>query len=221
MHENPNTVSKKEYTPPIKKIARFGNDRYNEIICGFTKLDSILGLMMVFIWLPVAALFLHIAVSTEVLWIGFNITSLTNLSIVVILFLILRLRKQGLDTVGISKKNWIKSSIFGIIIGLIIFLPRAFAGVVTTNHPGLGVVHSIFHYFIAVSFAEEIVFRGYLQTRIYSVVKSDFWAVFFTGFIFALLHPVVFYIASFFLGYEFIMPLKSLSNIFFVLDLRV
>jgi len=47
---------------------------------------------------------------------------------------------------------------------------------------------NIFFYFAIISFTEELVFRGYLQTRIYGIIKSDFRAVVFVGFLCAIFH---------------------------------
>jgi membrane protease YdiL (CAAX protease family) len=50
------------------------------------------------------------------------------------------------------------------------------------------IIYSFFFWFIMVSFSEEIVFRGYLQPRIYGIFKSGLIAVPLAGLMFALMH---------------------------------
>ena len=49
-------------------------------------------------------------------------------------------------------------------------------------------LYNIFYYFIVIALPEEVVFRGYIQTRIYGLIKQDILAIIVTGFLFYAMH---------------------------------
>jgi len=87
---------------------------------------------------------------------------LTTIVILVVLY-----EKEGLQSLGITKSNLIKSTILGIFLGAIFF---AFYQVLLTTKETVSIftIASLVSFigFIFVGFAEEIVFRGYFQIRL-------------------------------------------------------
>jgi membrane protease YdiL (CAAX protease family) len=77
---------------------------------------------------------------------------------------VIKLRHQALETVGITKKNVWFSIGLGIVLalGLSVFVTPIISDLrnVFTSSGFYG-----FFYFLAVGFGEELLFRGYLQTR--------------------------------------------------------
>jgi membrane protease YdiL (CAAX protease family) len=65
-------------------------------------------------------------------------------------------------------------------------LPNILAGgkIISVNKA----IYNIFYYFIIISLSEEIIFRGYIQTRLYGLIKNDNQAVLVTGFLFYAMH---------------------------------
>ena len=49
-------------------------------------------------------------------------------------------------------------------------------------------IYNVFYYFVVIGLAEEIIFRGYIQTRIYGLIKKDVPAIAMTGVLFYAMH---------------------------------
>jgi len=114
-----------------------------------------------------------------------------NLILALVCILIVICRKQKLETIGLTLKNAKKSIILGSILGLIevIFnnvLPSILSGCNLNGIPTL--LYNIFYYFVVIAFVEEIAFRGFIQTRIYGLIKNDIVAVIISAMMFSLMH---------------------------------
>lgn len=78
---------------------------------------------------------------------------------------ILRLKLQNVETIGVSRKNWKLSTGIGLLLSMVwlslgfALTPKSFLNLFTLNS-----FYAVF-YFLAVGFGEELLFRGFLQTR--------------------------------------------------------
>jgi membrane protease YdiL (CAAX protease family) len=100
-------------------------------------------------------------------------------------------RKQKLDSIGITLSKMKKASLTGAVFGIIFtvimnIIPNMIIG--SEIIPANQAIYNIFYYFIVISLSEEIVFRGYIQTRIYALIKRDVPAIIVTGFLFYAMH---------------------------------
>lgn len=101
---------------------------------------------------------------------------LANIILVVVVLIIVYMRKQKLNTVGLSLHNFKRSLIVGTVIGLIFsvcgnIIPTILSG---GQWSGFGsMLWNFFYMLVIISFVEEFVFRGFIQTRLYGVIKSD------------------------------------------------
>jgi membrane protease YdiL (CAAX protease family) len=100
-------------------------------------------------------------------------------------------RKQKLASIGFTLKNIGKALKTGVVLGIIFsffmnVLPNILAGgkIISFNQA----LYNIFYYFIIISLTEEIIIRGYIQTRLYGLIKNDNLAVFVIGFLFYTMH---------------------------------
>lgn len=76
--------------------------------------------------------------------------------------------KENLQSIGITKLNLLKSCILGILLGIITFFVVNQGALKTDQAINIMTIASMISFikFTIVGFSEEIIFRGYLQTRL-------------------------------------------------------
>lgn len=107
------------------------------------------------------------------------------------IFLILKIRKQSLKSIGIRTDKILKS----IIIGVIGSIPFAVLNMIGPISSGKTINPNIFdglwtflYFLICIAFAEELVFRGFIQTRIQGLIKNKWISIIVVGILFGLMH---------------------------------
>lgn len=115
------------------------------------------------------------------------------LSIVTLLpiFIILNFRQQSIKSVGIKNEKVMKS----ILIGIIGSIPFSILNIIgpissgkTLNPNILDNLWTFLYFLICIAFTEELVFRGFLQTRIQGLIKNKWISIFVVGIMFGLMH---------------------------------
>ncbi|SHJ13169.1 hypothetical protein SAMN02745163_01380 [Clostridium cavendishii DSM 21758] len=140
-----------------------------------------------------------------------------NCLLVLITILFVKLRKQSLDTIGLYNGKWKKSFCIGTLFAGILFFNNC--GSYLLQGKELININRIFTYvieFFFVALCEEVVFRGYISTRIYGIMKRQWLSIVVTGLLFVIMHFPYRMIVS---G----MSLKEFTanNIFWFIDLFV
>jgi membrane protease YdiL (CAAX protease family) len=178
----------------IKSCFSTNEDDYIQMAKKYNKFDGLLALFVALAWL--LSIYVAINIYSKLPLRGVGIGNLViTLVMVSLTFILLRLRKQTLSSVGLTTKKIIPSAVTGLVFGIIIFFLRigfsvrhgeSILGAVSVGN----VAYSLFFYFILIAFTEELTFRAFMQTRIYAIIKSKFFAVITVGIIFAFLHIV-------------------------------
>jgi len=103
------------------------------------------------------------------------------------------LRKGGrISSIGFSSKNALPSLVVGLmcaIIPLILlngFLPAVIYG--WKLEPIGYLLYQFFYSLVAVAFVEEVLFRGYIQTRLYGIIKGNITSILMGALLFMLMH---------------------------------
>ncbi|MNW39343.1 CAAX amino terminal protease self- immunity [compost metagenome] len=109
------------------------------------------------------------------------------------IFIYLLIRKQSLRTVGLkfNGTDFGKSLIIGILCSLPFILPQLvnfFLGHITFQHSTPELIYKFLYFLITIAFVEEIGFRGFIQTRIFSLIRNKYVGILFVGFLFAIMH---------------------------------
>jgi len=173
----------------MKKILAFDKG-YEISVQTYTKKDGMLALVlfMIFIGLYCVVALLERAftiIEDNILLAG----GIQNVLLIIITLVFLTVHKQKLDTIGLLRGKWKMSGIIGLGLGFIFFMTNCGSYLLTGS--SLIDVKSIllfFVYFLLVSLCEEIVFRGYIQTRIYGIIKNKWLAIIFVALLFTIMH---------------------------------
>lgn len=164
-------------------------DSYRKRVNRFGKADAFLAIAL-FVSYCIAMAFSGILVSCVSSDLITHIGSLINLAFVGIVLVILKIRKQGLDTIGLCKGNWKLSLGMGIPLAAILFFCNCLSNILWENQTFLPLKEILVYifYFFTVGLAEEVMFRGFIETRLHGCTKSIILDVLLTGILFLLMH---------------------------------
>lgn len=132
-------------------------------------------------------------------------------------WLVRRVERQPLSSLGFTKKRLFPSIYWGIGLGLVFALEGLLTNIVKykgLNLISLGYSSATFLGLLAISlvtaFTEETVFRGYLFHRLWQIWQKEWLANIVSSFLFVLIHLPI---GVFVLGYN---PMIMLAYLFFV-----
>lgn len=112
-----------------------------------------------------------------------------NALMILITILFIKLNKQTLNTVGITKGKCKNSIMMGIILAIFVFYNNCLSHLISgSDLIPIPKILILAVYYLLVAVCEEIVFRGYLGTRIYGLIKQRWLAVIAVGILFIIMH---------------------------------
>ena len=132
-------------------------------------------------------------------------------------WLVKRVEKQSLASLGFTNKKLFPSLYWGVGLGLVFALEGLLTNIV--KYKGLNLVAldyssisflGVFFISLVTAFSEETVFRGYLFNRLWQIWHQEWIANIVSSFLFVLIHLPI---GLFVLGYR---PVVMLSYLFFV-----
>ena len=107
---------------------------------------------------------------------------------IVLLFLVIK--KQGIETVGLKKGNIRLSLIMGITLAAILFFCNCLSDIIIGNKVFIPLKTILIYiiYFFTVGLCEEVIFRGYILTRLYGIIRNVYIDILLAGIFFVLMH---------------------------------
>lgn len=107
-----------------------------------------------------------------------------------IVLLFLAVKKQGVETVGLKQGNRKLSLIMGLVLAAILFFCNCLSDIIFEGQVfvPLNAILIYIIYFFSVSLCEEIIFRGYILTRLYGIVRNVYIDILLSGVLFVLMH---------------------------------
>lgn len=195
----------------------FQNDKsYGDNLKLYTTKDGLLSLFLfgiiIFMYSILAILDIKVTfVKNNILIMG----CIFNILLILITILFVKFRKQTLDTIGIYKGNWKKSCCIGSILAIILFFNNCGSYLLQGSKLiDIGNILPLVIYFFFVALSEEIVFRGYISTRLCGIIKRQWVAIIATGLLFMLMHFPYRMIA-----YGMSLKALTINNLFWLIDL--
>ena len=113
------------------------------------------------------------------------------------LFYVIRRKRQELRSLGLHSENWKRAIIAGLffVAVLLLLYNGLLSGLIAGwQFRSAWTIAWLVIYTLIMAFWEDVVFIGYIQTRLYGLIDEDLQAVFVGGLIFAAFHyPLVCY----------------------------
>lgn len=159
---------------------------YKEDVLTYEKVDAYIALIY-YIFFMALYYFMGSVYAEKQVYLGVQI----NIISAVICLIIIKVRKQKLSTVGFSMYKMKKSLILGSALGVMLLLASSILPNLLSGNQIISVkefFYNIFYYFIVIGLVEELIFRGYIQTRMYGLINKKTPAILVTAVLFMLMH---------------------------------
>jgi len=171
------------------KKALCANQEYNDNLKKYDKKDGILAILLFAIIIIMYALIGILYKNNSFIKDNIKIIGcLFDLLLIIVTIIFVKLRKQGLETIGL-KGRWKLSIILGGVLSLFYFYCNCLDHLI--NGEKLISITSILFlmvYFLLVAVCEEFVFRGFIGTRLNGLIKNKYIVVLITGLLFVIMH---------------------------------
>lgn len=172
----------------ILHIKRFfkTDDTYKENIIKYTKVDGIIAVVYYLIFMITYYNMGRVYVEKKI-YLGI----ICNISLAILCIIIIWLRNQTISTLGLTFRKMKQSIILGVIFGTLFVLTNNVIPSITSRcqlNQITQILNNAFYYFFIIAFVEEIAFRGFIQTRIYGLIKNEIIAIFTVSIMFSLMH---------------------------------
>lgn len=194
------------------------NKEYENNVKQYTRKDGILSLLLFGIMIANYSILAVLQINFEfikenILLVG----CIFNFLIICITILFIKLNKQSLETIGLCKGKWKNSILMGILLASFLFYNNCLSHLINGSHfSTLQEILMLWVYYLFVAVCEETVFRGYIGTRIYGLIKQRWIAVFMAGVLFIIMHFPYRMIA-----YGMTLSDLTIKNLSWIIDLFV
>lgn len=159
------------------------DEEYLENIQSYSIKDSCIALIF-YVFDMLALYALGIINSSSGIYLG-------ELLAVFTIIVVLLLTRFKWSTVGIRLRNASKGILTGLIMGIIFLscytiIPGIIGGLELLPAKTIG--YNIFYYFVIIAFEEELTFRGFIQPRLFPLLKKEWIMMLVGGILFVCMH---------------------------------
>ncbi len=114
---------------------------------------------------------------------------IANILMILVVLLLLNLKNEKIQTIGLCCGNWKWSVLVGCIFAAIVFFNNCISHLIGgAELVPLNKICLLVFYYFTVSMCEEFVFRGYIGTRLYGIITKPVICICVNGILFILMH---------------------------------
>ena len=166
----------------MKEMIFYADPSYKELLNSFTIRDTLLALGYYVLIMIVYYILGSVMAKT-----GKYYGVITSVVLMLIPVLICR----RVSAIGLTKRNLKPSLIAAGIIGILFLLAVTIVPGILSHarvQPMKMIVSNLFYFFIIIGLSEEISFRGFIQPRLFPLVKLEWLTILLGGILFVLMH---------------------------------
>jgi hypothetical protein len=161
------------------------DESYQQEVSRYGKTDGIIAIAL-FVLLMLVYYWLGSYQANTGIYLGVPV----NLSFIALCLVLTFLRKQGISSLGFRRAKAGRSALTGLILGILLVLGNVVFGLGGGSiwAPVEIIITKFVYYLVIIALTEEIVFRGYIQTRIFGLLRSNITATLLAAVMFTLSH---------------------------------
>lgn len=151
--------------------------------------------------------------SINTIYLGITI----NILFVILVLFILKIKNEKISSLGLKGGKLKLSLILGIILSFILFFFNCLSNVIFEHQKFIALSKIVIYifYYLSVGLCEEVLFRGYILTRLHSITKNIILDIVITGILFVFIH-FPFRLTAYNLSF-----IKFITNYSYMLDLFI
>jgi len=162
------------------------NQKYIKEVSGYQKKDTVIVFLFFVCYLIVITIagFAHLLFGLSMLGSWFNLAA------VAVCVVMILLKKERLSSIGLGSDNILGSLGIGLLCSVISFILLGIVPFINgcAFAPITHFLNRFGYQLLFIAFAEEVLFRGYIQTRLYGMFKNEVSAILIGALIFAVMH---------------------------------
>ncbi|MBQ2602907.1 MAG: CPBP family intramembrane metalloprotease [Oscillospiraceae bacterium] len=156
---------------------------YRSDLYSFTIRDAVIAIVYYLVLLSVYYIVGHIFAVTKI--------NLSVLMSIVLMLIPVVIYHRSIATIGINRRNLKPSLIVSCAIGGLFLISYTIVPCVIAQRqllPAKDIAYNIFFYFVIIGLNEEISFRGFIQPRLFPLLKREWLTVLIGGILFVFMH---------------------------------
>lgn len=167
-------------------IGFFNVDKeYKDTVRRYERKDGILAIVS-YILIMLLYYVMGVVYAKQNLYLGYY----ANFFLATFCIIFVLIRKQSIKSIGFNRKNLLKSMLLGLILSSVLLIINLMSGILGGYQFDIVsiLLQKFGYYFFVIALVEEIIFRGFIQTRIYGITKNSVFAIMVVGFMFMTIH---------------------------------